>query len=388
MRRPILLAFVCAAACLPSYAQEDWDVWESDWTGEAGLLVAPGAEDPALYRLGLGFKTNRVLENGLELGAAFQVDAELDHAARSGFSGIVADPAAGTPALAGAFSGLVRSPGMEDNGARAVLQTAYVYLEGGYGEVRLGRDEGVAKRFAQGAPSLFANISLHAPRLDPDGGAIIRTDHDLTGPAAKVSFATPRIVGFKGGISYTPEADVRGLDRDPVRILPGTAAFVLSNAGEASLSFNHRFRESGVRLRASTAWSRADVDAAPTAPVPYGSVETWSFGANAEWKDTVIGASWQTSDNGLEGRPGDYTAWTAGITHTAFGFDWGAEYGEASDDAAGVEGESWRAGLARSVTDTARIAFGYRSDQLDMGANAASRRLGGEGVVIEITLSH
>ncbi len=102
MRRRILLAFVCAAACLPSYAHEDWDVWESDWTGEAGLLVAPGAEDPALYRLGLGFETNRVLENGLELGAAFQVDAELDHATRSGFSGIVADPAAGTPALTGA----------------------------------------------------------------------------------------------------------------------------------------------------------------------------------------------------------------------------------------------------------------------------------------------
>jgi hypothetical protein len=284
------------------------------------------------------------------------------------------------------------SPGLEDDGARAVLQRAYVYAEGGYGEVRLGRDEGVARRFAQGAPSLFSALSLHAPGLDPDGGALVRTDHDLTGPATKVSFTTPRIVGFRGGLSYTPEADIRGLDRDPVRILPDTAAFVLANATEASVSFNHRFRESGVRLRGSTGWSRADVDAAPTAPVTYETVETWSFGANAEWKNTVIGAGWQTSDNGLSGglngRSGDYTAWSAGITHTALGLDWGAEYGRASDDTAGVEGESWRVGLARSVNESARIAFGYRYDELDFGAKAHSRGLGGEGIVIEITLSH
>ncbi|KCZ88586.1 porin [Hyphomonas jannaschiana] len=388
MKRQFLLALVSAAACLPAIAQEDWDVWETDWEKDGALLFAPGAEEAVLYRLGLGFDTNRVLDNGLVLGAAARLDAELDHPARAGFSGIVADPAPGELAVAGAFSGLARSPGIEEDGARAMLQTAYIYVEGGYGEARLGRDEGVAKRFAQGAPSLFSSLSLHAPHLDPDGGAIVRTDHDLTGPAAKVSGTTPRIVGFKGGLSYTPEADVRGLDRDPVRILPGSPAIVLTNATEASVSFNHRFRQSGVRVRAATGWSRADVDAAPTAPVSYGTVETWSFGASTEWKNTVIGASWLSSDNGLSGLSGDYTAWTAGLTHTAFGLDWGVEYGEASDDAAGAEGESWRAGVARSVTDSARIAFGYRSDQLDFGAYAQSRRLGGEGIVIEITLSH
>lgn len=387
MKHPILLALVCLTPCLPALAQEDWDVWETEWEKDGALLFAPGAEEAVLYRLGLGFDTNRVLDSGLVLGAAARLGVELDHPARAGFSGIIADPGRGVVAVAGAFSGLARSPGLEDDGARAVLQTAYIYAEGGYGEVRLGRDEGVAKRFAQGAPSLFSSLSLHAPRLDPDGGAIVRTDHDLTGPAAKVSFSTPRIVGFKGGVSYTPEANVRGLDRDPVRILPGTAATVLTNAGEASISFNHRFRKSGVRVRASTGWSRVDVDAAPTAPVPYNTVETWSFGASTEWKNTVIGASWLSSDNGLSGLSGDYTAWTAGLTHTALGLDWGVEYGEASDDAAGAEGESWRAGVARSVTDSARIAFGYRSDQLDFGANAYSRRLGGEGIVIEITLS-
>jgi hypothetical protein len=216
----------------------------------------------------------------------------------------------------------------------------------------------------------------------------VRTDHDLTGPAAKISYTTPRILGFKGGLSYTPDANVRGLDRAPARIVPDTAAFSLSDAGEASLSFNHRFRESGIRVRAATAWSRADVDASPVSPVTYGTVETLSVGANAEWKNTIVGASWQNSDNGLTGLSGDYSAWTAGITQSALGFDWGVEYGRATDDAAGVEGESWRAGLARPVTDSALIAFGYRHDRLDIAADASSRPLGGDGIVIEITLSH
>lgn len=387
MQRPAVITIMSVIACLPAAAQEDWDLWETKWSGGAVLAAAPGADEPVLYRLNLGFEANRVLENGLELGGVVQVAGALTHGARSGFSGIVADPATGSLAATGAFSGLARGAGLEDQGARGALQAAYVYAEGGYGEVRAGFDEGVAKRFSEGAPSLFSALSLHAPQLDPDGGVIVRTDHDLTGPAARISYTTPRIVGFRGGVSFTPEADQRGIDRDPARTLPGTAAYSLSNAAEASLSFNHRFRESGVRLKASAAYSRADVDAALSAPVIYGEVDTWSAGASAEWKDTVLGASWLSSDNGVEGFSGDYTAWTFGVTHTAFGFDWGAEYGEASDDTAGVEGESWRAGVVKSVNDNARIAFGYRSDSLDWAPGSLPRPLGGDGIVIEITLS-
>ena len=388
MRNPLVIAVVAAAICLPAHAQEDWAVWETGWTGEAALVIAPGAEEAALYRLGLGFDANRVFDNGLEFGVAARLDGELDNARRSGFSGLVADPAAGIAPASGAFSGLGASAGLEDRQERFVLQTAYLYLEGGYGQVRLGRDEGVARRFAQGAPSLFRAVSLHAPRLDPDGGAIVRTDHDLTGPALKVTYTTPRIIGLRGGLSFTPAAEVRGLDRDPARILPGTAAISLHNAAEASLSFNHRFRSNGVRLRAAAAYSQADIDAAPTAPVVYGRVDTWSVGGSVEWQDTTIGASWLGSDNGLDGQPGDYAAWTLGLTHEAFGFRWGAEYGEASDEAAGVEGESWRVGAARSLNDHAAIALGYRKDTLASGAMWASpRTLGGEGIVIEITLS-
>jgi hypothetical protein len=84
MKRPILLALVSVTASLPAAAQEDWSVWETDWKAEAGLVLSPGANEQALYRLGLGVDTNRVLDNGLVLGFALQLDAQQDHPARAG----------------------------------------------------------------------------------------------------------------------------------------------------------------------------------------------------------------------------------------------------------------------------------------------------------------
>ena len=43
MKRQFLLALVSAATCLPALAQEDWDVWETDWEKDGALLFAPGA---------------------------------------------------------------------------------------------------------------------------------------------------------------------------------------------------------------------------------------------------------------------------------------------------------------------------------------------------------
>ena len=40
MKRQFLLALVSAATCLPVLAQEDWDVWETDWEKDGALILA------------------------------------------------------------------------------------------------------------------------------------------------------------------------------------------------------------------------------------------------------------------------------------------------------------------------------------------------------------
>ncbi|WP_340692579.1 porin, partial [Hyphomonas sp.] len=156
------------------------------------------------------------------------------------------------------------------------------------------------------------------------------------------------------------------------------------------VNVSRKLRERGVRLLAALAYCRADVSSEIT-PDNYGTVETWSAGASAEFDTLTIGASFLGSNSGVEAGQGDYSAWTIGATKRAFSLDFGLDYGEASDDLTGLESESWSLGAAKELREGVRIAGGYRSQTVRY------RRVGlvplppnrdsADGIVLEITLS-
>ena len=391
MWKPLTLLAILGAATGHAQAQDEWDVWETKSEVEMAVAGSTAEGAPVTYLGAINLSTNRVLDSGLEIGAVGRLEMQQDHPDRAGFSGVPDGGAGGAPGgWQGGFSGLATGTEREHAGARGQLEQAYLYAEGGYGEVRLGRDKGVAARFHEGAPSVFAKATTANPVLDPTGQAYVRTDHDLTGPALKLSYASPRILGVRAGASFTPTADVRGLDRDPARKVAGNPQVSVESASEVAVNVSRRLRESGVRLQAALAYSRADVSAAIT-PDIYGTVETWSAGVSAEFDTVTIGASLLDSDNGVDGGPGDYSAWTLGVTKRAFSLDFGVDYGEASDDLTGLETESWSFGVARDLSEAWRLAGGYRSQ------TTRQRRVGlvplppnrdsADGIVLEITLS-
>ncbi len=391
MWKPLTLLAILGAMTGHAQAQDEWDVWETKSEAEAAVAGSTAGAAPVTYLGAFGLSTNRVLDSGLEIGAVGRFEVQRDHPGRAGFTGVPGGGAGGAPDVwQGGFSGLATGAAGEHIGARGQLELAYVYAEGGYGEARLGRDKGVAARFHEGAPSVFVKASTANPVLDPTGQAYVRTDHDLTGPALKISYASPRILGVRAGVSYTPTADVRGLDRDPARQVAGNPQLSVDSAAEMAVNVSRKLRESGVRLQAALAYSRADVSSA-IRPDNYGTVETWSAGMSAEFETVTIGASVLGSNNGVENGPGDYSAWTIGATKRAFSLDFGLDYGEARDDATGLESESWSIGAARDVAEGLRIGGGYRSQTL------RERRVGplpvppnrdsSDGVVLEITLS-
>ncbi|MEQ8320531.1 MAG: porin [Rhodospirillales bacterium] len=390
MWKPLTLLAALGAATSPAIAQEDWDVWETKSEAEGAIAASTSEGAPVALLGAFGISTNRVLDSGLEIGAVGRFEVQHDNPARAGFSGIPEGFGGVTGGWQSGFSGLAATSQREHVGTRGQLEVAYVYAEGGYGEVRLGRDKGVAVRFHEGAPSVFLKAGTANPVLDPTGQAYIRSDHDLTGPALKASYESPRILGVRAGVSFTPTADVRGVDRDPARRVAGSPQLSIESAAEASLNLSRRLRESGVRLQAALAYSRADVSAAVT-PDIYGTIETWSAGASAEFDTITVGASVLGSNNGVENGSADYSAWTIGVTKQAFSFDFGLDYGEATDDLTGLESESWSLGVAKEIREGVRVAAGYR-DQ-----TARQRRVGlvsvpmerdsAEGVVLEITLS-
>ncbi|MFN4024363.1 MAG: porin [Hyphomonas sp.] len=381
-----LISFVPAAA-----AQDVWDDpggIETSWSFEAAVIAAPFADEGFLGLANLEFSANYVLMNGAEIGVVGALEAQRDNPARAGFSGIFTpggDPAA---LSGGAFSGLARGPLPEDRLDRISLETAYIYIDGGYGEARLGADEGVATRFYESGPALFAHAGLVNPALDPDGSIIARTDHDLTGPSVKLSYASPRILGLRAGLSYTPEAGRWGLDRDPVRAFGGLPRPEIENALEVALNLTRRLPQSGVRLRAGAAWSQADT-AFDLQPGLYGKVETWSVGGSAEFSRLRIGASYLGSDNGIASGPGDYTAWSASASIPFGQFEAIGELAGAKDRFADLKSDSWQLGLAWMPEPGWRIAGGWRNvDTRILGAlQTTSPRGRRDGIVMEITRS-
>lgn len=391
MKKPLTCLAVAGLAAPAALAQweEDWQVWETGTELGTTVVAATDAVEGMLFRAWAGASVDRVLDNGVEIGAAGRFEVQKDHPSRAGFTGVPAGFGGSAVVPSGALTGLAVGTPEEDTGMRARMEKLYLYAESGYGEVRIGKDEGVAVRFREGAPSVFDAAATGAASLDPYGVDIVSVRHDLTGPSLKVSYATPRLIGIRAGISFTPSADAEGLDRDVGRTGPGTPPLQIDNAIEAALNVSRRLPESGVRLRAGLAISTAETGTAPYAAGTYDRLNSWSIGGSAAFDTVAFGLSYLSSDNGIDGS-GSYQAWSAGLTKQAGRYTFGAEYGAAEDELTGLEGDTWSVGVGRDLGEFSRIALAYREHSLEFSRPGArppfARSVSPEGVVIEITL--
>ncbi len=368
---------------LPMVAAQSGAPLETEFGFESVIVVTPVSDsdaaistEPVLGEMSLTGTTEKVLDNGVRVRARGALRLQADHPNRPGGIGGFG-PIAAAPV--GAFSGLSAGAPIDSSDIRTRLETAYLQVDGGYGELRVGKDLGVGARFHEGTRSALSHARLDSTLLDPTGLSAVRTRHDLTGPSLKVSYASPRILGVRGGVSYTPDANADGLDRRP---MAGTGGIALEteNAIELALNGTRRLRESGWRFDVGLAWSSADVSPRGLA-VAYDQIETWSAGTRIEQDDWTFGASWLESDNGLP--QGTYNAWSAGLHKNAYDTDFSVEFGESEDDGAQLEAQSWRIGAAKDFGPSARLAIGYLDDKTE----TINQNWSSQGVVVEITLS-
>jgi predicted porin len=368
---------------LPTGAAQTNAPLETDFDFESVIVVTPISDadsmistEPVLGEISVTGRSEKVLDNGVRLRARGALRLQADHPSRpggiGGFGNIAAAPV-------GAFSALSAGAVIQSSDVRARLETAYLQVDGGYGELRVGKDLGVGARFHEGARSALSHARLDSTLLDPTGLSAVRTRHDLTGPSLKASYASPRILGLRGGVSYTPAANTDGLDRRPMAGTGGVSPET-ENAIELALNGTRRLRESGWRFDIGLAWSTADV-ANRGLSAAYDQVETWSAGTRIERDDWTFGASWLESDNGLP--QSTYNAWSIGVHRSAYDTDFSLEFGRANDDGAQLDAQSWRAGAARDFGPSTRLAIGYIDDRIErINQNSSS-----QGVVVEITLS-
>jgi hypothetical protein len=413
MARAITLAGLMLGAALPAcgaaYGQAADPASGAGWKVDARLTIAAAAMDdeirlaPAVHGTlvsgDITLTRTDTLSNGLQLVWRGEVRVERDAPSRPAFAGVLGDcpPTAtgcarlvdgtGFRAPVAPATGLAAFGAPVSDGAFAALEGASLSLVGPWGEGMAGFDSGVASRLDARPPTVMSAVSAFSPALDPTGLVIARARDDVSGPSFKTGYLSPRLLGFRVGVSYAPEANLRGADFDPTFDAPGLGRDHLQNIWEGAASFARNFTGAGVRVRAAITTTHAD---SHTRFNEFGDYQAWGAGLELEKGHWSTGLRWLTSDNAWRAGHAGYEAWEASLVRQGDKWRFGIEGGWASDDLTRTEGSSWLIGASRKINEEINVGLAWSSAAADLpiADNVGFRHTNASngGLVVELSV--
>jgi predicted porin len=231
-------------------------------------------------------------------------------------------------------------------------------------------------------------VSAASPGLDPTGLSVTRARNDVTGSSAKATYLSPRWLGLRVGVSYTPDADQRTSDFDPDFGSAGQAKAQLEDVMEGAVSFARQFAEQDLRVRAAVTYSSAS---SASNLVGFGDYEAWGAGLELEHgSGWTGGVRWLSSNNAWDSGNGDYEAWEAGLVHQSGEWRVGIEGGWAEDRLNGIEGASWLVGVSRKINENVDLGVAWSSAEADLpvllGPSLSHTNASNDGLVVELSV--
>jgi len=280
-----------------------------------------------------------LFDNGLEIGAVLEARLDADQP-RQIFAG-------------GRFSSLlIGGPrGVAPLSSDAYLQGAYAYAKGGFGQIIVGRDHGVARALAVTSPTIFRAVNVNDWQTDLTGLNDVHTVNDFTGYSTKFSYMPPAnllggvLGGFQFGVSYSPALQTCG-----DRLCAPETGFIITPDGtmltesarwddafEAALYYQKGvgFGSDRLFLGVGASYVTADEDAIASSLV-YDDYEAYSVGLNLAYRGVTLGGSVKTTNAGLASLEDDgYLAFDAGVTFQTGdeGGDWAFMLGYGQSEA-------------------------------------------------------
>ncbi|MBI1237933.1 MAG: porin [Alphaproteobacteria bacterium] len=267
------------------------------------------------------FKGKTVLDNGLEVG--FRAELELDRDQRN-----------------------------DTGSADDIIDEVYMHISGGFGEIQLGSQDGVADQMGVFAPRIADGNRLDDPEIyffqtpgttgsdSSDGYAptILRTDVSSSDDFLKIIYFTPRLAGFQLGVSYMPEP-TKGYtgyaDRTDIGETEQSEIF------EIGINFDEDF--GGVGVSAYAAYLTGSSEIATT-----DDLEDWGAGANVGFDigfgELTIGGSYRNvnargSTVATLTNDAETTIWAAGVLWENGPWSLAGQYLNAEEDATTTDNE-------------------------------------------------
>lgn len=283
-------------------------------------------------------KGSTVLESGLELGAV--LEGRLDGQQPNQLYG------------GGRYSSLlIGGPrGVGPLTSDAYVQGAYGYVRGSFGQLIVGRDQGVGRTFAVTAPTIFRSVNVNDWHTDLSGLNDVHTVNDFSGYSTKFTYMPPAnflggaLGGLQLGVSYSPSLAHCGKDlcapEDRLLIAPNgqllTEASRWDDVVEAAMYYQKKVGgRDGLLLGLGASYVTANEDARILSPV-FDDYRAYAVGLNLGFRGLTVGGSVKSTNSGLADLDQDgYLAFDAGITfRTGEGKgDWGVMLGYGQSDA-------------------------------------------------------
>lgn len=315
------------------------------------------------------FKGSTTLDNGIEIGVKFELETSE-----------------------------------EANNGNDVVDEAYLWVSGAFGEFQFGAQDGIGDQMPIVAPSPFLETFANDTDLDPLGagdnrgpgvhsgsGALtqagdgfISTVVDFSKDSEKLIYFTPRLAGFQIGLSFTPELEELSGDLSFGDSLSGNNT--IENIFEAGITWEYAFN--GVDLGASFVYLSADGNVVNTNVTGAAQVignsapdlEDWAAGASVGFAGFTLGGAYAVKETqGSQFGVGtaqprvleDYKAWDVGVTYGTGPWTFGVEYAEANRDASTNPGAAVAnfdelelsaivGGVAYSLGGGANVTLGYK----------------------------
>lgn len=341
-----------------------------EWEAHARLdaLLGGAAQDatfnetPFVGRLGANVAGEHAFAGGTILRVAFAAVAERDHPRHDPRGGRAGDcppsaplcPSVSGRSIRGYFSGFTPGGPVSDQEGRIALESAYVALRGGYGEISVGRDEGVAARFSAVPANILFGGSLVQPSVDLTGLGGLAARNDISGQSFKVNVLSPRILGLRLGGGWTPALEAQGVDQGYVRAANAPLVARPRQIAEFGVSFEHAW-SNGLSARFSGTFASGGDASGLEA---FGRLRSWTFGGALSQGNWTLGAQRLGSNNAWAGGQRGYRATTASILYEKRAWAAQVSGGTGRDELALVRLSTASLGARRMITKSLYLLAG------------------------------
>lgn len=242
---------------------------------------------------------------------------------------------------------LIQDSSVDPAGADdAKVEQSYLYFSGNWGRMNLGRENGAAYLLQVSAPGADSNLDGQdiAFSFFNQGAANIRQDYGQMGAATttvaglgrgedfqyadKITYITPKIVGFQAGFSYAPEVEAKGVS-DYFGMSANNDAGGFENLMEVGLRYDGEF--SGLGIHAGGGYSMANLEA-PL--LGFGEdLKEFNLGGKLTYEGFGFGVAYNNRDGGLGvAGLGNVDTWIAGLDYTYGSYNFGGSYLKSTGD--------------------------------------------------------